>query len=205
VAVDGTGDLFIADTYNNQVVEVTAGIPVTVYPLTAANLQAVLATTSSVTLDAATDTDAQTVLTTVDSLAAQAPPVTITVDLASGSFTDLTASPPAGVTLVPTGDGDDDILIAGTTDYDANAAALGALIKEWGRTDESYLTRINNRLDGIVSGGQTYALNASTVHTDTAIDVLYGSGGMDWFFVQVSGTNKDQVKDKTSGEVITGL
>jgi hypothetical protein len=78
-------------------------------------------------------------------------------------------------------------------------------MKEWGRTDESYSTRVNNLLNGIVSGGQTYALNTSTVHTDTAIDVLYGNGGMDWFFAQLSGTYKDQVKDKTSGEVITGL
>jgi hypothetical protein len=53
--------------------------------------------------------------------------------------------------------------------------------------------------------GQTYALNASKVHTDTAIDLLYGNSGVDWFFAQVSGTNKDQVKDKTSGKVITGL
>jgi D-alanyl-lipoteichoic acid acyltransferase DltB (MBOAT superfamily) len=35
--------------------------------------------------------------------------------------------------------------------------------------------------------------------------LLYGNSGMDWCFAQVSGTNKDQVKDKTSGEVVTGL
>jgi hypothetical protein len=79
------------------------------------------------------------------------------------------------------------------------------LMKEWGRTDESYSTRVNHLLNGIVSGGVTYALNTGTVHTDTAIDVLYGNSGMDWFFAQVSSTNNDQVKDKTSGEVITGL
>jgi hypothetical protein len=104
-----------------------------------------------------------------------------------------------------TGNGDDDILIAGTTDYDANAAALGALMTERGRTDEDYSTRVNHLGNGIISGGQTYALNASKVHTDTAIDLLYGNSGVDWFFAQVSGTNKDQVKDKTSGKVITGL
>jgi hypothetical protein len=83
--------------------------------------------------------------------------------------------------------------------------ALFALMKEWGRTDESYSTRVNHLLNGIVSGGVTYELNPSTVYTDMAIDVLYGNSGMDWFFAQVSGTNKDQVKDKTSGEVITGV
>ena len=34
VAVDGTGDVFIADAVNNRVVEVTAGVPVTVSPAT---------------------------------------------------------------------------------------------------------------------------------------------------------------------------
>jgi Ca2+-binding RTX toxin-like protein len=123
--------------------------------------------------------------------------------LTGGSSRDILIGGTGADTL--TGNGDDDILIAGTTDYDANAAALSALMKEWGRTDEDYSTRVNHLGNGIVSGGVTYALNASTVHTDTAIDVLYGNSGLDWFLVQVSGTNKDQVKDKTSGEVITGL
>jgi hypothetical protein len=78
-------------------------------------------------------------------------------------------------------------------------------MQEWGRTDESYSTRVDHLLNGIVSGGQTYALNAGTVHTDTAIDVLYGSSGTDWFFAQESGTNTDQVKDKTNGEMVTEL
>ena len=80
-----------------------------------------------------------------------------------------------------------------------------ASLKEWGRADESYSTRVNHLLNGIVSGGVTYKLNPSTVHTDTAIDVLYGGSGMDWFFAQVSGTNKDLVKDKASGEIVTAI
>jgi Ca2+-binding RTX toxin-like protein len=123
--------------------------------------------------------------------------------LTGGSSRDLLIGGAGADTL--TGNGDDDILTAGTTDYDANAAALFALMNEWGRTDESYSTRVNNLLNGIVSGGVTYKLNTSTVHTDTAIDVLYGNSGTDWFFAQVSGKNKDQVKDQSGGEVITGL
>jgi hypothetical protein len=78
-------------------------------------------------------------------------------------------------------------------------------MNEWGRTDESYSTRVNNLLNGIVSGGVTYALKPSTVHTDTAIDVLYGNSGTDWFFAQTGGTNADQVKDKASGETVTSI
>src|SRR5207245_7905358 len=88
-------------------------------------------------------------------------------------------------------DGGDDILIGGTTDYDSNLAALDAVMKEWGRTDADYSTRIKH-LSGTLSGGLNgaYFLTASTVHDDAAIDTLYGDGGMDWFFAKLSGTNK---------------
>jgi hypothetical protein len=104
------------------------------------------------------------------------------------------------------GDGGDDILIGGTTDYDSNLAALDAIMAEWGRTDADYNTRINH-LNGTLSGGLngSYYLTASTVHDDAAIDTMFGEGGMDWFFAMQSGSNKDQVKDKATGEVITGL
>src|SRR5262249_26697297 len=123
--------------------------------------------------------------------------------LIGGSGRDLLIGGTGADTL--TGNGDDDILIAGTTDDDANAAALFAVMKEWGRTDESYSTRVNHLLNGIVSGGVTYKLNPSTVHTDTAIDVLYGNSGTDWFLAQTGGTNADQVKDKASGEIVTSI
>jgi hypothetical protein len=104
-----------------------------------------------------------------------------------------------------TANDDDDILIADTTDYDANAAALGALMKEWGRTDESYSARVNNLLNGIVSGGQTYAPERQHGpqrhgHRCAVRQQWHG-------LVLRAGErqNKDQLKDKTSGEVITGL
>src|SRR5262249_54812383 len=46
------------------------------------------------------------------------------------------------------GNGGDDILIGGTTSYDANPAALCALLAEWGRTDASYSTRVNHLKNG---------------------------------------------------------
>ncbi len=48
--------------------------------------------------------------------------------------------------------GGDDILIAGTTDYDDNLIALMALRAEWSRTDLTYQQRIAY-LNGSVSGG----------------------------------------------------
>jgi hypothetical protein len=104
------------------------------------------------------------------------------------------------------GGGGDDILIGGTTAYDGNLSALNTVMAEWGRTDADYATRVKH-LSGTLSGGLNGAtlLTASTVHDDDAIDTLFGEGGSDWFFALLSGTNQDQVKDRASGEVVTGL
>jgi Ca2+-binding RTX toxin-like protein len=104
------------------------------------------------------------------------------------------------------GGGGDDILIGGTTDYDSNLSALNAVMAEWGRTDADYATRVKH-LGGTLSGGLNGAtlLTASTVHDDAAIDTLFGEGDNDWFFARLSGTNQDKVKDRVSGEVVTGL
>jgi hypothetical protein len=95
------------------------------------------------------------------------------------------------------------ILIGGYTDYDANVPALLALMKEWGRTDADYNTRIKH-LGGSLSGGLngSYRLTKTTVHEDNALDYLYGGGGLDWYLVG-NGKNKDKVFSQTSGEVIT--
>src|SRR5262249_48357053 len=45
-----------------------------------------------------------------------------------------------GTDILHGGDGQD-ILFGGTTDYDRNAAALMALMREWRRTDANYVTR----------------------------------------------------------------
>jgi Ca2+-binding RTX toxin-like protein len=114
------------------------------------------------------------------------------------------------------GGGGDDILVGGYTDYDANLPALLAILKEWGRTDATYTTRINH-LNGSLSGGlnvvgtTSIRLTASTVHAvgtvgdDNAVDSLYGEGGSDWFFARTKGPKKDKVFDQVSGEVVTGL
>jgi hypothetical protein len=96
------------------------------------------------------------------------------------------------------------ILIGGSTDYDANVQALLAIMKEWGRTDVDYNTRVKH-LNGSLSGGLngSYRLTRTTVHDDNAIDSLYGWAGMDWYVVSGSGKKKDKVYDKTRGEVVT--
>jgi len=104
VAVDAAGDLFIADTGNDVVREVTPSLVVNA--VTAANLQQVLATTGSITIQAATNSDAHNVINAVNGLPSHAgSPVTLTLNLAAGTFTDITASPPPGVTLVINGNG----------------------------------------------------------------------------------------------------
>jgi hypothetical protein len=173
VAVDGSGDVFIADSGNNRVVEITPGVPVTFNPLTPANLQAVLATTTFVTLDAATSTDAQTMLTAVNGLAAQASPVTIIVNLASGSFTDLTASPPAGVTLVLNGNGT-------TTTIVGNSPALTVTPSQGSVVYENLtFTTATDAPTILVTGGslklRNVVIEESTGFTDAAISVTGGS------------------------------
>jgi Ca2+-binding RTX toxin-like protein len=109
------------------------------------------------------------------------------------------------------GNGGDDILIGGTTSFDANDAALCALLAEWS-SGHSYSDRVKNLSNG--SGSTTYnsrlnqgyfLIPGTTVFDDNAIDDVSGGGGTDWFFALLSGTNKDKVKDQTAGEVVTGL
>ncbi len=114
------------------------------------------------------------------------------------------------------GGGGDDILIGGYTVYDADPTALGAIMKEWGRTmgvGADYNTRVKNLTDGTGSPATrlngSYFLTAKTVKTvydDAAIDSLFGEAGSDWFFARKSGSVfKDKVNDRITGEVVTAL
>jgi uncharacterized delta-60 repeat protein len=78
-----------------------------VQPVTSAILQQALSSTSQVTLQANTTTDANTAVTAVNGLMAShaAETVTVTLDLVSAAYTDVHASPPGGVTLVINGNG----------------------------------------------------------------------------------------------------
>ena len=107
----------------------------------------------------------------------------------------------AGLSTLQAGSGGD-ILVGGTTAYDGNAAALAALLAEWGRTDIDYATRIG-QLNGSLSGGLNgpYFLNPSTVLSNGLVNKLYGGAELDWFFAGI----KDVLFNKTTGEVVTQI
>ena len=110
-----------------------------------------------------------------------------------------------GADVLRGGDGDD-ILVGGTTDFDANPTALSALMAEWGRTDLTYQARIDH-LSGTTTGGRNgaYLLNALTVHTEEAVDQLYGENGIDWFFYDPTSPGADVLKDRKSNEQVKQL
>jgi Ca2+-binding RTX toxin-like protein len=106
-----------------------------------------------------------------------------------------------GAAVLHAGSGDD-ILIGGSTLYNANPAALMALMAEWGRTDADYWTRVGH-LFGSLGGGAngSFLLNRSSVHGSTASDALFGGPGLDWFFF----TAIDRLTNVAAGELATAL
>jgi predicted outer membrane repeat protein len=94
----------------------------------------------------------------------------------------------------------DNLLIGGTTNYDANLAALNAVFAEWTRTDLSFAYRVTDLATGKngagktplnVVGGKPVLLTPSTVHGNGAAGKLIGTQKTDpatkqrahnWFF-----------------------
>jgi hypothetical protein len=64
-----------------------------------------------------------------------------------------------------------------------------------------YNTRLKH-LSGGLNG--SYRLPKTTIHDDSIADYLYG-GGLDGFFAHQKGSNKDQVKNLATGEVVTSV
>ena len=110
------------------------------------------------------------------------------------------------------GNADDDILIAGTTDFDANDQALCDIMNEWTRADADYGQRVSH-LRGDASGGLNGSTNlifdgpAATVHDDHAADLLTGSAGQDWFLLNIDGDGgvKDKVTDLHASEFASDI
>jgi Ca2+-binding RTX toxin-like protein len=105
------------------------------------------------------------------------------------------------------GNGDDDLLIAGSTAFDGNLAALDAVMVEW-TSPRSYATRVAN-LRGTGSGPRSndhYFLTVSgpdaTVFDDGAVDVLHGGSEMDWFFASLS---QDIISGRSDSEIVENL
>jgi hypothetical protein len=91
-------------------------------------------------------------------------------------------------TLTGSGDTQDDVLIAGTTAFDANAAALNAIMAEW-TSAHDYTTRVNNLTNGSGSpsrlNGNYFLQLGQTVFNDAYTDTLSYSG-QDWLFYDSS-------------------
>jgi len=89
------------------------------------------------------------------------------------------------------GRGRGDILIGGTTSFDTNPAALGAILAEW-NSGRSYAQRAAN-VCGYGRGasfarrlnGNHFLINHVTVQADAARDHLHGHAGRDLFFARL--------------------
>jgi Ca2+-binding RTX toxin-like protein len=92
------------------------------------------------------------------------------------------------------GGGGDNLLIGDATVFDTNAAALAAIFNEWNRADASFDQRVAHLLSGGSNGlNGAYTLDTKSILTDSAVDILTGSGlTLDWFFA-------DKKLDLTSG------
>lgn len=101
------------------------------------------------------------------------------------------------------GGSDDDILIAGSTIYDANPLVLRAILDEW-TSGDSYDARVAYLASQYLFTTDQRA--TTTVFDDGAQDVLTGSGGLDWYFANLSGTGVlDKVTNLQADEFANDL
>jgi Bacterial Ig domain/Right handed beta helix region/RTX calcium-binding nonapeptide repeat (4 copies) len=90
---------------------------------------------------------------------------------------------------------DSDLLIDGTTVYDAVDRALRDLVAVW-TTPQTYLQRTSILRTG---AGGVPILSASTILNDTEIDQIRGGPDLDWFFVN---TPQDVLSDRIAAELV---
>jgi Ca2+-binding RTX toxin-like protein len=121
--------------------------------------------------------------------------------LAGGNGRDLLIGGGGADRLI--GNGGDDILIGGTSAFDADDAALTAIMAEWNRTDIGVATRVAHLSDQTSSIGFLSRLNGDyfliqdvTVFNDSSKDTLTGSAGSDWFFAGTA----DKITDLSASD-----
>jgi Ca2+-binding RTX toxin-like protein len=86
----------------------------------------------------------------------------------------------------------DNIEISGTTCYDANQAALCAILKEWDGGD-SYSVRVQKITQtGLNVNGSTVVLNSSTIQRAAAREYLFGGSGQNLYFANETGSFFDR-------------
>ncbi len=79
------------------------------------------------------------------------------------------------------GGDDEDILVAGTTDYDRDRQQLEAIRDFWSRTDLEYLARSL----ALQNGAGVPVLNADSVRANQTSDELDGQSALDLFFAKL--------------------
>ncbi len=142
--------------------------------VTTANLSAAIATTSTPALVASTNTTLQSISSAVNALSAQTTPVSITVNLGSGSFNDSTFKPPAGVTVIVTGNGTSTTFVGHSPAF---VVTQGTVI-----ISDATFTTDSDSPTIVVTGGTLILRNdlieSSTGFSEPAISIS-GSGSVD--------------------------
>jgi hypothetical protein len=104
------------------------------------------------------------------------------------------------------------LVIAGTTEFDANSQALRSLLAEWSRTDESFAQKVAH-LTGGATGGlnvlpnttQQIILDNTTVQSHLGDDTITRDGDagvQDLIFAHLFGKIKDKVDDVDAAALI---
>jgi hypothetical protein len=97
-----------------------------------------------------------------------------------------------------------DILIAGSTDYDANLDALREILRQWAAPDREYSQRVA-RLSGLQGGKDDSPLLAPALVHHSDGDVLQRGPNRDWFLARPATTNGDTIKGRSAGAIVTGI
>jgi hypothetical protein len=104
------------------------------------------------------------------------------------------------------GSRDEDVLVAGSTDYDGNDEALCAILDEW-TSSRDYATRLTN-LRGTGLGPREndsffFSPILGTVHDDGVTDRLAGGGdGLDWLLARLTGPAADKISGRVPAELV---
>jgi hypothetical protein len=172
----------------------TITLPVTVLSVTSANLQTVINQQGSITTQDTNNAQAQTMVNAVNGLAVQAKPVTITMQLGSGSFTDTSGNPHAGITLVISGSGGSTTIVGHSP---ALQVAGGNVIVE-----NLTLVTDTNSPTLVVSGGSVTLRNVDIEGTGTGSQpaVEIDSGNVDLGTANDPGGNT--FNDNGTGQLI---
>jgi hypothetical protein len=87
----------------------------------------------------------------------------------------------------------DDILIGGRTTYDYNPGAIEAILAAWGGPG-SFSARVSLIQRTGLGAGNRIRLNDASVLDDTAVDLMIGGAGNDWFFAEMArGPDQDRL------------